>query len=44
LGGIGGQARLFGSSKGLEQGLDKITTASAVLFILFSIILGVTNV
>jgi preprotein translocase subunit SecG len=44
LGGIGGQAKLFGSPKGLEEGLDKITAAAAVSFILFSIILGITNI
>lgn len=43
LGGIGGQARIFGTPKGLEEGLDKITIGSAVVFILLSIILGVTN-
>jgi len=40
LGGIGGQARIFGSQKGLEEGLDKITATCAVLFILVSIILS----
>jgi preprotein translocase subunit SecG len=40
LGGIGGQAKLFGTQKGLEQGLNKITTILAVLFVLVSIILG----
>lgn len=41
MGGIGGTARLFGTPKGLEQGLDKITTGLAVGFILISLILGV---
>ena len=41
LGGIGGTAKLFGSQKGLEEGLDKITSGSAVLFIVFSIIIAV---
>ena len=41
LAGIGGTARLFGSQKGLEAGLDKITTTLAVIFLLFSAILGV---
>ena len=40
LGGIGGQAKLFGSQKGLEEGLDKITTIFAVLFITISIVLS----
>ncbi len=41
LGGIGGAARLFGTPKGLEQGLDKITTICAVTFLLVSLILGI---
>jgi len=41
MGGIGGTARLFGTPKGLEQGLDKITTGLAVAFILISLMLGV---
>ena len=40
LGGIGGQAKLFGTQKGLEQGLNKITAILAILFVLVSIILG----
>lgn len=40
LGGIGGQARIFGSQKGLEEGLDKITAMCAALFILVSIVLS----
>lgn len=41
LGGIGGQARIFGTQKGLEQGLDRITTGAAILFITFSVILAI---
>ena len=41
LGGIGGAARLFGTQKELEAGLDRITAVCAVLFLLVSIILGV---
>jgi len=41
LGGIGGQARIFGTQKGLEEGLDKITFTVAGLFILTSFILSV---
>ncbi len=37
LGGIGGTAHIFGSQKGLEEGLNKITTIIAVIFILSSI-------
>lgn len=41
LGGIGGAAKLFGTPKGLEEGLDKITTGCAVTFLIVSLILGV---
>lgn len=41
LGGIGGAAKLFGSPKGLEAGLDKITAASAVVFMVVSLILAI---
>ena len=40
MGGIGGQARIFGSQKGLEEGLDKITAICATLFISVSILLS----
>jgi preprotein translocase subunit SecG len=38
LGGIGGTAHIFGSQKGLEEGLDRLTTILAVTFIVVSII------
>ena len=41
LGGIGGAAKLFGTPKGLEEGLDKITTGCAVVFLVASLILGI---
>lgn len=41
LGGIGGAAKLFGTPKGLEQGLDKITTTFAVSFVVVSILLAI---
>ena len=41
LGGIGGQAKIFGTQKGLEEGLDKITYACATMFMLTSFILSV---
>ena len=41
LGGIGGAAKLFGTPKGLEEGLDKITTGCAVVFVLISLILSI---
>ena len=40
LGGIGGNAKLFGTQKGLEEGLNKITSILAFLFIVISIILA----
>ncbi|MFC1517622.1 preprotein translocase subunit SecG [Candidatus Margulisiibacteriota bacterium] len=43
LGGIGGQAKLFGSQKGLEEGLDKITTFFAVTFLILSAIIGIVG-
>ncbi len=39
LGGIGAEARLFGSTRGLEEGLDKITTACAGLFMFLALVL-----
>lgn len=41
LGGIGGAAKLFGTPKGLEEGLDKITTGCAVTFLVVSLLLGI---
>ena len=41
LGGIGGQARIFGTQKGLEEGLNKITFACAGTFMLVSLILSI---
>ncbi len=43
LGGIGGQARVFGSQKGLEEGLDKITYALAGTFLFISLVIGIIN-
>lgn len=40
LGGIGGAAKLFGTPKGLESGLDKITAGSAIVFVVVSLLLG----
>lgn len=37
---IGGAAQLFSSQKGIEEGLNKVTTAFAVIFIVVSILLG----
>ncbi|NQU17387.1 MAG: preprotein translocase subunit SecG [Candidatus Saganbacteria bacterium] len=41
LGGIGGAAKLFGTPRGLEDGLNKITTGCAVVFLLVSLVLGI---
>lgn len=38
LGGIGGTAHIFGSQKGLEEGLNRLTTIIAVIFISVSIL------
>lgn len=43
LGGIGGQAKLFGTQKDLEAGLDKVTTGLAVVFLCLSAILGIVG-
>lgn len=41
MGGIGGTATLFGSVKrGAEAGLDKLTWAFSLLFMLISLLLG----
>lgn len=37
---IGGAAQLFSSQKGVEAGLNKITTTVAAVFILVSLLLG----
>jgi len=44
LGGIGGSARLFGSPKGLEQGLDRITWSLAIIFLAVSFLLAIIKV
>ena len=41
LGGIGGSAKLFGTPKGLEEGLDRITWGLAITFIVVSILLAI---
>jgi preprotein translocase subunit SecG len=43
MGAIGGQARVFGTQKGLEEGLDKITTFLAVTFLILSGIIGIVG-
>lgn len=41
LGSIGGSARLFSSQKGLESGLNRVTTILATAFLLVAIALGI---
>ena len=41
LGGIGGAARIFGTPKGMERGLDRITWGCAILFLSVSILLAI---
>jgi len=41
LAGIGGQSRMFNSQKGLEDGLNKITTILAIIFLTSAGIFGV---
>jgi preprotein translocase subunit SecG len=41
LGGIGGSAKLFGTPKGLEEGLDRITWGLAIVFMSISVLLAV---
>ena len=43
LGGIGGQAKIFGTQKGLEEGLNRLTAGCAVSFVLLSIVLAVVG-
>lgn len=41
LGGIGGSARLFGTPKGMEESLDRITWTLAIIFMAVSILLAI---
>jgi len=40
LGGIGGSAKLFGTPKGMEEGLDRATWTLAIVFMAVSLLLG----
>ena len=40
LGAIGGQAKVFGSQKGVEAGLNKLTTGMAIMWCLTSLVLA----
>ncbi|MFA6432063.1 MAG: preprotein translocase subunit SecG [Candidatus Margulisiibacteriota bacterium] len=39
LGGIGGSAQLFGSPKGMEEGLDRLTWGLVIVFFVVSLLL-----
>ena len=41
LGGIGGQARIFNTQKGLEAGLNKATGILAAIFLICAILLSI---
>ncbi len=41
LGGIGGSAKLFGTPKGMEEGLDRITWSLAIAFMAISLLLAI---
>ena len=41
LGGIGGSAKLFGTPKGMEEGLDRITWGLAIVFMAISVLLAI---
>lgn len=41
LGGIGGSARLFGTPKGMEESLDRITWGLAIVFMAVSVLLAI---
>lgn len=43
LAGIGGPAKVFGSQKGAESGLNKITTGIGILWALISVLLALPN-
>jgi preprotein translocase subunit SecG len=41
LGGIGSAARIFGTPKGMEKGLDQITWGCAIAFLAITILLAI---
>ena len=43
LGAIGGQAKIFGSQKGVEAGLNRLTTGLAALWAISSLVLAVLS-
>ncbi len=43
LGSIGGSAHIFGSQKGLEEGLDRLTYGLAITFLVVSFLIAYVN-
>ncbi|OGC32392.1 preprotein translocase subunit SecG [candidate division WOR-1 bacterium RIFOXYB2_FULL_48_7] len=41
LGGIGGSAKIFGTPKGMEEGLDRLTWGLAIIFLGISLLLAI---
>ncbi len=41
MGGIGGAARIFGTPKGMEESLNRITAGCAVVFMAVSLLLAI---
>ena len=41
LGGIGGAAKIFGTPKGMEKGLNQVTWLCAITFLTISIFLAI---
>lgn len=41
LGGIGGAAKIFGTPKGMEKGLNQVTWGCVIAFLSISIILAI---
>jgi len=44
LGGIGASAKLFGTPRGMEEGLDKITWGLTIIFLAISLLLAYLKV
>ena len=41
MGGIGGQSRMFHAARGMENGLDRVTAGSAIVFLVSAALLGI---
>ncbi|OGC08807.1 preprotein translocase subunit SecG [candidate division WOR-1 bacterium RIFCSPLOWO2_12_FULL_45_9] len=44
LGGIGGSAKIFGTPRGMEKGLDRVTWGCAIAFLSVSILLAILKI